>query len=71
MPIKNLKRNFVTGLQVVGEAVVKPLKWAGGQIEKEMKMNKKKDDKYRKEGRALNAAYTQQQIDNYHSTRGR
>jgi len=42
--IKNLK-----------SAISAPFKWAGGQIEKEMKMNKAKDDKYRQEGEDMKA----------------
>lgn len=38
----------------VGNAIIKgfsaPFKWAGRQIEKEMRMNKAKDDEYRRQG---------------------
>ena len=57
------------GLKKIGKAGVKvgsvvkkgasaPFKWAGKQIEKELKMNKAKDDRYRKEGKALNRKYS-------------
>lgn len=35
-----------------------PFKWVGGQIEKEMRMNKAKDDFYRLQGKKLNSDYS-------------
>lgn len=42
----------------VGKMIAAPFKWAGGQIEKEMKMDKAKDDKYRVAGSAMNQEYS-------------
>jgi hypothetical protein len=50
------------GMVKVGNAVKKgataPLKWAGNQVAKEMKIDKAKDDIYRAEGQALNRSYS-------------
>ena len=40
------------------DAVTKPIKWAGKQIEKEMRMNEAKDKGYKKAGKALNRMYS-------------
>jgi hypothetical protein len=46
----------------VGNTVIKgvtaPLKWAGKQVEKEIKMNKAKDNIYRSQGQKMNEAYS-------------
>ena len=46
----------------VGNAVIKgflfPFKWAGKQIEKEMRMKEKKKKKWEQEGRVLNRSYS-------------
>jgi hypothetical protein len=40
----------IKGVKKAGSIAAKPFKWAGGQIEKEMKMDKAKDDEYRRQG---------------------
>jgi hypothetical protein len=52
--IKKLKK----GASKVGRVLASPFKWAGSQIEKEMRMNEAKDKKYSEEGRALNKKYS-------------
>ncbi len=42
----------------VKRGIAAPFKWAGGQIEKELKMDKAKDNKYKAAGAALNASYS-------------
>lgn len=42
----------------VGNAVIKAAKWPGKQIEKEMRMDKEKDDKYRMEGKMMNKNFS-------------
>lgn len=46
------------GMVKVGNAMMAPFKWAGGQIEKQMRMEKKQDDKWRDEGAAMNRSYS-------------
>lgn len=46
------------GVRRLGRLVTSPLRWAGKQIEKEMKMNDEKDKQYRAEGAALNKEYS-------------
>lgn len=41
-----------------GRVIARPLKWMGGQIEKEMKINKAKDDGYRAVGPKLNKQFS-------------
>ncbi len=56
--IKKAANKVFGGAKAVGRVAVKPIKWAGAQIEKEMKMNKAKDNRYRAEGKALNRKYS-------------
>lgn len=46
------------GLKAIGRAAVAPIKWAGRQVEKEMRMNKAKDDRHRVEGEARNRDFS-------------
>lgn len=55
--VKNYGKNVAGGARIVGSAAVKPLKWAGGQIAKEMKMNAAKDERYRAEAEAYRQKY--------------
>jgi hypothetical protein len=56
---KKTKSKVISGVKKVGKVAGKvasaPFKWAGGQIEKEMRMDKAKDDAYRSAGAKLNA----------------
>lgn len=46
------------GLKAVGRVASYPFRWAGRQIEKEMRMDEEKDNKARAAGKALNAEYS-------------
>lgn len=46
------------GLKAIGRGFSYPFRWAGGQIEKEMKMDKMKDDKAKEAGKKLNADFS-------------
>lgn len=48
--VKNYGKNVAGGAKIVGGVIKKGLQWPGKQIEKEMKMNKAKDDEYRRQG---------------------
>lgn len=60
--IKNYGKNVAGGAKIVAKGAakiaVKPFKWAGNQIEKEVRMNKAKDDLYRKQGAQRNRDYS-------------
>jgi len=45
-------------VKAVGKAVTAPIRWVGQQVEKEMRMNKAKDDSYRSAGKSLNTSYS-------------
>jgi hypothetical protein len=47
---KNFRKAVNPGNISIGKGIKKGLQWAGGQVEKEMKMNKAKDDEYRRQG---------------------
>jgi hypothetical protein len=53
-----MRKKMKKVLKSIGKVATAPLKWAGGQIVKEMKMNKAKDDRYRAEGAKQNADYS-------------
>ena len=55
---KVLDSKIGKGMVGIGNAITAPLKWAGKQIQKEMEIDKAKDDKYRKAGEKLNAEYS-------------
>ncbi len=57
-PIVDYGKNVAGGAKIVGSVIAAPFKWAGKQVEKEMKMNKSKDDRYRAEGAVLNKSYS-------------
>lgn len=55
---KPVRPGVKKAVKAVVKGITAPVKWAGKQIEKEMRMNKAKDDAYRSAGSKLNASYS-------------